>query len=407
MRKFAVVRRGKIPRVVVAAFLCMQLIGCGASMQITQGPPSAPVTLSFAAPVSFPSVITNPDSIAVADFNRDGKMDFAVVGGSNQVEVYLNSGNGIFGAPKIVNVQNVTGVSDITVGDLNEDGKPDLIAATSLGTVVLFGNGDGTFAQQNPLADSVAFTRALAVDLNHDGHLDLVQGSEASVTAMLGKGDGTFGAAVTTPPTEVNGEFWGMVVGDFNGDGKLDVVLADAVDQIGQNQTATLLFFAGNGDGTFQSAAFENISALFLNTIAGGDFNGDGKQDLVIGTLGTAFLAVGKGDGTFPSSTASMPEVGALSASSTDFRMRLATADFDLDGRPDVVIGGVLDGQVQLSLNSAQGFLSAPTGKVFNFTLDPGFKTVAAADFNGDGLPDILVCNQVTNQISIILSVKQ
>jgi len=296
-------------------------------------------------------------------------------------------------------------VGPIAAGDFNEDGKLDLVVGTSLGAIVLLGRGDGTFVQLPAIPNAGGFTQV--VDIDHDGHVDLVFGGAGVVTAFLGRGDGTFNPGIpsaSTPPIVTFGSFWGMVVGDFNGDGKLDAIEASAVDQVGQERTGFLWFFAGNGDGTFQAPVEEQISAFFLNAIAGGDFNGDGKADIVIGTLAEALLAPGNGDGTFPNSTSAMNAVGFVSASTTDFRMHLTTADFDRDGRPDVVITGVFDGIVELVLNTAQGFGSALPDKVFVFVLDPGLKTAAAGDFNGDGLPDIVVCNEATNQISIILS---
>jgi FG-GAP-like repeat len=407
MRNLSAVSRVKSMCAIVVVLLCAGLTSCGASVQIMEGTPPAAVTLAFAAPVSFASGVTSADLIAVGDFNGDGKLDFAVAGGSNEIAVFLNEGNGAFGAPKIFTFRSELSVGSIAVGDLNQDGKLDLVVAGNPSAIVLLGNGDGTFVEQVPISGTSTATEIAVADVNHDGHLDIVETGVDLVTAFLGNGDGTFAPGVSTFMTGNPETLWGTVIGDFNGDGKLDVVEAIAANVGTETDIGSLVFFAGNGDGTFKLPVTENITAQLLNTIIGGDFNGDGKQDLVMGTLGSAFLMPGNGDGTFPSTTSSTLAVGGVSASSTDFRMRLATADFDLDGRPDVVIGGVLDGTVQLSLNSAQGFGSSPTGKIFNFTLDPGLKTVAAGDLNGDGLPDIIVCNAVTGQISIILSQKQ
>jgi hypothetical protein len=405
MRNMLAIPSVKSLRAIVVVLLCAGLTSCGASVQIMEGTPPPPVTLAFATPVSFASGIANPDVIAVGDFNGDGKLDFAVAGGSNEIAVFLNEGSGVFGAPKIFTFRAELAVGSIAVGDLNQDGKLDLVVAGNPSLIVLLGNGDGTFVEQTPISNP-GVSQIAAVDVNHDGHLDIVGTGVDLVTAFLGKGDGTFAPGVSTFMTPFPDALWGMVIGDFNGDGQLDVVEAIAADAGLDTDSGSLVFFAGNGDGTFKLPVTESITAQLLNAIIGGDFNGDGKQDVVIGTLGSALLLPGNGEGSFVASANAAP-VGSVSASSTDFKMRLATADFDLDGRPDAVIAGVLDGTVQLSLNSAQGFGSAPTGKIFNFTLDPGLKTVAAGDLNGDGLPDIIVCNAVTNQISIILSQKQ
>jgi hypothetical protein len=198
--------------------------------------------------------------------------------------------------------------SDIGVGDFNHDGKLDLVLAergSQLATVLL-GNGDGTFTKGAAynLSDSKSFPLALAVgDFNGDGNLDFAVSDYASggsgapsFTVMLGNGDGTFkrAAASLGPAAMVGAQ--GLAVGDFNGDGKLDLIWAAS------NGPSVLL---GHGDGTFTTSpvsvlpAFVGSNGLFGVVV--GDFNGDGKLDFIAvdNSNNRLLVMLGKGDGTF------------------------------------------------------------------------------------------------------------
>jgi hypothetical protein len=253
------------------------------------------------SPVSFQVAPTyaagsGPSSVAVGDFNGDGKPDLAVTNReSNNVSVLLGNGDGTFQAA--VNYGAGSGPVSVAVGDFNGDGKPDLAVANSdfssgIGNVsVLMGKGDGTFqAAVNYAAGSHPGFVAVG-DFNGDGKPDLAVTNQFSgdgsgsgsnnVSVLMGKGDGTFEAAVNYAAGSVPAF---VAVGDFNGDGKPDLAVANG----GSNNVSVLL---GKGDGTFQTAVNYAVGA-YPALVALGDFNGDGKPDLAVANSGSNDVSV-------------------------------------------------------------------------------------------------------------------
>ena len=358
--------------------------------------------------------------MALADVNRDGKADLLLAnqclsssdcaGGS--VSVLLGKGNGTFQPAVTYNSGGFTATS-VAVGDVNKDGKPDLIVANECtvsnscgfgnGDVligVLLGNGDGTFQpavtfSAGGVGIPVAHPLTLA-DVNKDGKLDLLISNCASfdncgtggVAVLLGNGDGTFQAEVNYSPGGFRSNF--VAVGDVNKDGKLDLVVANECDNdinCGVGTLGSVGVLLGNGDGTFKPAVAYESSGYNAAAVALGDVNGDGKLDMLIanqcasapncsnGANGSVSVLLGKGDGTFsPAVSIVTPgqNIGALEigdfngdrmldiASGTGgtlllgngdgtFRGPLALgafgpgidmADLDRDGKPDLVAGG-------------------------------------------------------------------
>jgi hypothetical protein len=223
-------------------------------------------------------------SVAVADFSGDGNPDLAGVSTDNHVAILLGDGNGSF-RPAVYYAAGEMPIM-VKVADFNGDGKPDLAVANekSHSISILLGNGDGTF-QPQIVTTGIKPSAMVVGDFDGDGNVDLALTGQFSISTsvvcvFLGNGDGTFRQQVTRGLKKPNG----LVMADFNGDGKPDLAVLDL------DGTEILL---GNGDGTFQPAV--NYPYQTNSTsIAAADLNGDGKPDLSVPRPATASLRAGQ-----------------------------------------------------------------------------------------------------------------
>ena len=336
---------------------------------------------------------SGPSGVASADFNGDGKLDLAVVNyGDGTVSILPGNGDGTFQSQIVYADGSQAAVAQsqgsVVIGDFNNDHKLDLAVTggtgDNLGTVaVLLGNGDGTFGKpiNLPQGFSAAFSLATG-DFNHDGKLDLVVTGCCITEVFLGNGDGTFALNATYPGgTEVT-------VADFNGDGKPDLAISSAeLSSAGPYAVSILL---GNGDGTFQPGTLYGTD-LFPRALIASDFNGDGKLDLAVTDAGCSVfqctapgyvtVLLGFGDGTFVGKTDSGVGGPPLSVTS---------ADFNNDGKLDVATANQTVDSVSVLLGNGDGTFqpqaSFPTGHM------PVW--VAAGDFRNDGRTDLAVANE-------------
>lgn len=275
--------------------------------------------------------------INVADVNGDGKLDVVVTGSKNSTTSFVatmyGNGDGSFQAPIESDFSGVHFPSRPVLADLNGDGISDLAYATATGVQTLVGNGDGTFRMAPSSSLSQIGLNVLAIgDFNGDGKLDLVVSVYDPFTTglefvgiMLGNGDGTFGAlsAVSGTGTSFASGIT-AVVADFNNDGKLDI--ATGIQTAGASIQGMIQVSLGNGDGSFQSAmSVPNVNSVTSPMLLG-DFNGDGNLDLATG----GFIYAGEGDGTFP-----------ISQGSTTALPYVLAGDFNGDGRLDVINAAV------------------------------------------------------------------
>jgi hypothetical protein len=177
----------------------------------------------------------------------------------------------------------------LIAADFNGDGKIDLAAMGGTGNTVtiLLGNGDGTFTAAPSQPQFVA-SQLVAADLNGDGKLDLaaLDFSSDTVTILLGNGNGTFSAS-STLPTDSNFGSFALVVADFNGDGKADVAVAVRANNPADTPNDKVSIFLGGGDGTFADRFDVALVAGELTSLAAADLTGSGSD---LATFGSVFL---------------------------------------------------------------------------------------------------------------------
>ncbi len=347
-----------------------------------------------------------PTSVATGDFNGDGEMDFVVAnGGDNNLWLYFGNGDGTFALPIIVPITLGESPVWVATADLRGTGKTDLVVAeadsNSIG--VFLGKGDGTFKESSiALPGSVA---TLAVgDFNHDGKLDIVvplndYTLSTYIVLLPGLGNGGFGSAIVTPTTIYPPATFWVSSGDLNGDGFPDLVLSSADDI-----TINLQIALNNGDGTFSAGgAFEApLGGQFVST-AIFDGDEDGKNDLVIAdTYGYRWFDHGNGDGTFA------PLMNKFATG--DFPFGVGVADVNGDGHLDVVTsgypllhesGGATAGDLtSVLLGDGKGNFGPATV----YRGDVGAFSLAIADFNGDGHPDIVTADQDTDSAVVFMN---
>jgi hypothetical protein len=378
--------------------------------------------LSFGPAVSY-SVGPQPQAVITGDFNNDSLLDLAVLNsrdtsGESSVSLLLGNASVTFQPAQFYAVEGR--VNSLAVGDFNGDGKLDLVMVNEVNDVtvnIALGNGDGTFGPAVTVASGLVPTPPGSVlmgppsvavgDLNGDGKLDLVVPSGIRVTTysgpygniysdrncanvLLGHGDGTF----TSPATTYSGDGGlttdrpaPVAVGDFNRDGKLDVVTA------GEEGTSVLL---GDGKGDLQLSAQQPPFGADATSLAVADLNGDGKLDVVVtydpvSNDSTVWVLPGNGDGTFQ--TYQYFTAGAHASS-------VAIGDFNKDGKPDLAVAKASG--VSVLLGNGDGTFQPE----LTYATGSGPSSVAVGDFNSDGFPDLAVANSISNNVSVLLNAK-
>ncbi|MDB5388886.1 MAG: vcbs repeat-containing protein, partial [Planctomycetaceae bacterium] len=249
-----------------------------------------------------------------------------------------------------------------------------------------FGGGAFSNAPGTPIAVSSTPANSYLADVNGDGNLDLIYAASSSVSVALGNGNGTFGAQRAF---EMGSSSTGMVIADFNGDGRPDIASSS---YFGANVTIML----GNGDGTFTLKGSVGVPSR-TNALAAGDVNGDGKPDIVDANYnnGNVSVLLGTGTGNFTIESGSFG-VGSRPTS-------IVLTDLDGNGSLDIVTANVLSNNVSVLLGNGSGSFNAAIGSPFAVENSPA--SVAVADVNGDGKPDLVVANNgnSANDDSVLL----
>lgn len=375
----------------------------------TNPPSNPPVNpVGFVSATSVPAGGLTLWSAVEADFNGDGKPDIAAPAqtgtASYAVSVVLNSGNGTFRAAQLTPNPNGVDGDQILTGDFNGDGKQDLIVvhATSPATFeVWLGNGDGTFNVQNNALTTITsnyVVGGVVTGPDANGNYDLLfvdAASPANVWTVLGNGNGTF---QTPTSVAVSGnQLTNVVFADFNGDGILDFVAAFPGSN-GQNVTYQNAVYLGQAGGGYQSPTLlANPDGVYdVCNNSAGDLNGDGKPEIVSancylnGPAGNLTVYLNNGDGTFQ--TGVYYSAGTESVDNTDASIApqaVTIADVNGDGKNDIVSSNPKGGDVTILLGNGDGTVNVPT---VGYSTGGNPKTSAlVADFNGDGLADIIV----------------
>ena len=347
-----------------------------------------------------------PISVALGDLDRNGSVDVAVANSSSRdVSVFLNKGDGSLGAmasypvgaPGLMDPNHDSPIS-LASADVNGDGQADLVTANygGLGVNVLLNDGTGAFVTGGNYFAGSGPTFVALGDLNGDDRADVVLSCPqlrtgiGDVNVLMNDGAGAFPTFVKYA---VGREPSAVAVGDLNGDGKLDVVSANAAGDV----SVLLDGQAGNlsTSGTYATAASGGQTG-----VAAGDLDGDGKPDLaVVNSVVDRFVSVllNNGDGTYA------PAVKYVTGPSGVTPYSVAIGDLNGDGRADLAVGVWIENataNVSVLVNGGGAIFGAPVA----IAAGMGPSSVAIGDLNADGKLDLVVANTPSGDVSVVLN---
>jgi hypothetical protein len=323
----------------------------------------------------------------IGDLNGDGKQDL-VTANNGGISVLQTRGDGSFEAKR----DYAAGGASVAIGDMNGDGKPDLVTANFRGISVLRNRGDGSFETKRDYAVGGAPSLIAIGDMNGDGKPDLVTsngGDErqpvTTISVLANRGDGSFEAERDYATGEPGGlSPVSVAIGDLNGDGKPDLATANATTsrtledwQCCDANTVSVL--RNRGDGSFE-AKRGYATGEVPGSVAIGDLDGNGNPDLVTAGGNSVSVLRNRGDGSFEAKRDYATGRGAVS---------VAIGDLDGDGKPELATANADANTVSVLRNRGDGSFQAkldyPTGR---YPL-----SVAIGDLNGDGKPDLASAN--------------
>ncbi|CAF3297399.1 unnamed protein product [Rotaria sp. Silwood2] len=386
-----------------------------------------------------------PLAVSVGDFNNDTWLDIVVVNhGMDNVGIFLNYENGTFANQKTYSTGFRSHPVSVAVGHVNNDYRLDIIVGNfdTNSISILFGYGDGTFANQSAFPVGASRPKSIAVgDFNNDGHLDIAVANYGTnnVGILLGYGDGSFefpvtysiggsipysiavgdfnndhqlDIAVTNYDTHgisillgyINGTFasvmtfstglgsypYGIVIGDFNNDNQMDIVVANSgTDNVG--------IFLGYGNGSFQKQETYFVSTSSRPSyVAIGDFNNDHQLDIAVSNTGIYNISIyiGYGNGSFATKI-------THSINSKSNPLGIAIGDFDKDNQSDIVVANAETNSLLLLTDYATK--PSKTSNTYSTGVGADSLYIVTADFNNDNYLDLAVANGGNNNVGIFL----
>ena len=373
--------------------------------------------MSGTAPaVPYPGILFRPStpsgaipvSIVTGDFNNDGHMDYVIANGlTSDLWMYLGKGDGTFELPVIIPLTRGLSPIYLATADLRGNGKLDLVVAEfDTSTVgVLLGNGDGTFGFEHTYTLPEAPSALAIDDFNHDGKLDItavlytVNENIAPVpyiATLIGDGSGSFGTPEITFSPGFVSTAMNISSGDVNNDGFPDVIIVGPGNESSQ-------IYLNNGDGTFKPGAFLVGNGPFNSVLDGrlADFNGDGCLDAAVADFdGFVWTLLGDCAGNF--AAPKFVQTGEGNAA-------LRVVDMNGDGHVDLVTSPIFGplgyGDVSgdtLTVSFGDGHGNFTTGRSYVGTGQA--YSLAIADLNGDGKPDVVTSNIDTNTATVYLN---
>jgi len=370
-------------------------------------------TASFSAKTDFPTAI-GAYSIAVCDLNGDGMPDMAIMNQAS-LSVYLNTTNPGASTPTFsakTSFSNTGSSIGITAGDLNNDGKPDIVIANynSVSSMSVFinetepGASTPVFYTRTDFGSASQFTLPAICDFNGDGNPDIVIPNLSSsilsifMSTISSGADTVNFSAKTDFVTGVGPSY--VSIADVNGDGQPDFASAN----FGSGTVSVFLNTTTPGASVPTYSAKTDFTAVAgIGTVFFKDLNGDRKPDIITANRNSTSISV-LFNTTMPG--ASTPTFSAK----TDFTTgsgpgAITTADFNGDGKPDIAVPNLLSNTVSVFMNTTTPGASTPTFSAKkDFTTGSGPFRISIADFNGDGKPDMVVSNSSVATVSVLLN---
>ena len=350
----------------------------------------------FGATTNFPAG-NSAKAMVAADFNRDGNPDIAVTTGDG-LSFLLGSGGGALAAPTQY-PYSTFGSGVLATGDFNHDGNRDLVEADWYNTRIILGDGAGNLSVLTNMSGDNNFSvypAAVAVgDLNGDDKADIAVANTGNpsgrgVTVGFGRGDGFFGAPTNCALPSTPGD---IVLGDLNGDGRLEAAVSLHSYYTANSNGVCVL--TNKGDGTLAASQYYGASSQdYHYSLKLLDFNVAGGPDLAVLNYNAQSVAIRLNNGSGIFGPANDYPVGFPPNS-------LAIADFNGDGKTDLVVRGGTVARVLLGHGDGSFTVGSPMPVASGVT-SPG--TIAAEDFDGNGMPDLALTCSSSSSVAIKLN---